>query len=219
MASTKYCLPAPLHGIFTGIAGIIEWNPPVIPGTGLHPRPGNAHSLKQYFPLIDTSYSSTWLVSRHGESLEEFQRRTDDFLEAFIPRVEGGDPAPLAHQAPSGVSPHKKIIFVGHAASCITLIKSLAGSKVDSANIRIGTCSVTRMEKESEGGALGAFKVVGQLGDGSFLTNGVEREWGFRNIPVDETTGRVINDPGVPGSENEVDETSHGGLQLPVPKM
>lgn len=199
--------------------GIGEWYSPVEAGTGLHPRPGNAHSLKQYFPLIDTSYSSTWLVSRHGESLEEVHRRTDDFLEAFVPRVEGGDPAPLAHHASSGVATHKKIILIGHAASCIMLIKSLAGSKVDGAEIRIGTCSVTRMEKESEGGILGAFKVVGQMGDASFLTNGVERDWGFRDILVDETTGRVINDHGVAGSENEVDETSHGGLQLPSSKM
>ncbi|KAG8949653.1 hypothetical protein FRC04_008399 [Tulasnella sp. 424] len=204
------------HGETTGIG---EWYSPVEPGTGLHPRPGNAHSLKQYFPLIDTSYSSTWLVSRYGESLEEVQRRTDGFLEAFIPRVEGGDPAPLAHHGSSGVSTHKKIILIGHAASCITLIKSLAGSKVDGADIRIGTCSVTRMEKESEGGVLGAFKVVGQLADASFLTNGVERDWGFRDILVDETTGRVINDHGVPGSENEVDETSHGGLLIPTSKM
>lgn len=199
--------------------GIGEWYSPVEAGTGLHPRPGNAHSLKQYFPLIDTSYSSTWLVSRHGESLEEVHRRTDDFLEAFVPRVEGGDPAPLVHHASSGVATHKKIILIGHAASCIMLIKSLAGSKVDGADIRIGTCSVTRMEKESAGGIRGAFKVVGQMGDASFLTNGVERDWGFRDILVDESTGRVINDHGVAGSENEVDETSHGGLQLPSSKM
>lgn len=150
--------------------------------------------------------------------MDEVQRRTDGFLEAFVSRVEGGDPPPVAQHVAAGVSTHKKILLVGHAASCITLTKSLAGSKVNGADIRIGTCSVTRMEKESDG-VLGAFRVVGQLGDASFLTNGVERDWGFRDILVDEKTGRVVNDHGVPGSENEVDETSHGGLQLPTSKM
>ncbi|KAG8986901.1 hypothetical protein FRB90_003718, partial [Tulasnella sp. 427] len=196
-----------------------EWYSPVEPGTGLHPRPGNAAFLKQYFPHIDTSYSSTWLVSRHGESTEEVQKRTDDFLEAFVLRVERGDPPQTEQHAARGLSSHKKILFLGHAASCITLIKSLAGAKVDSSDIRIGTCSVTRMDRGREGSVLGAWSVVGQLADASFLENGVERDWGFRDILVDEKTGRVVNDHGVPGSENEVDETSRGGLQLPTSKM
>ncbi|KAG8905567.1 hypothetical protein FRB99_008672 [Tulasnella sp. 403] len=190
--------------------GLSEWYSPVEPGTGLHPLPGNAASLKQYFHQIDTSYSSTWLPSRLGETLEGIQKRTDDFLRAFIPRVEGGDPHPTQGH-------HERILLVSHAATCITLVRSLAGHRADGVSIRIGCCSLSTMLREHAGGTsaahtLGQYRIA-RLADASFLKNGVERDWGFEDIAVD-ATGKVINDHGVPGTETEVQDNV--GLQIPL---
>ncbi|KAG8857409.1 hypothetical protein FRB96_005708 [Tulasnella sp. 330] len=187
--------------------GIMEWYSPVKEGTGLHPRPGTATSLKAYFPDIDDSYSSTWLPSRLGETPDQVQKRTDDFLEAFAPRFESGGHPP---------GQHTRILFVGHAASCITLIKSLAGSKAEGKKLRIGCCSVTTLRRDAgaeKGVILGAYDIAG-LAEAHFLTNGVERDWGFEDISVDET-GRVVDDPGDPGTEGQVEENF--GLQISRP--
>lgn len=128
-----------------------------------------------------------------------------------MPRVEGGDPG---H--------HQRILFMGHAASCITLIKSLAGSKAVGLPLRIGTCSLTTLKRNApESSAddrqpiLGAFDLVG-LAEAGFLEGGVERDWGFEDITVDET-GRVIDDPGEKGTENETDDNA--GLQIRSARM
>ncbi|KAG9032290.1 hypothetical protein FRB95_001611 [Tulasnella sp. JGI-2019a] len=185
----------------------MEWYSPAKPGTGLHPRPGTAASLKAFFPELDVSYGSTWLPTRLGETPEQVQKRTDDFLEAFASRLESTD-----HPGR-----HTKILFVGHAASCITLIKSLAGSNANGKSLRIGCCSLTTMKREAgkdKAAVLGAYEIVGRVAEASFLTNGAEREWGFEDISIDET-GKVVDDPGEPGTENEVEENV--GLQILPP--
>jgi len=42
------------------------------------------------------------------------------------------------------------------------------------------------------------------LNDGSHLKDGAQRDWGFEDIQIAD--GKVINDRGVPGTENEKDE-------------
>ncbi|KAG8961294.1 hypothetical protein FRC03_005552 [Tulasnella sp. 419] len=84
--------------------------------------------------------------------------------------------------------------------------------------MRVGTCSVTSVVSEARPGAdIKAVPVLGSdrwkistLTDASFLTGGVERDWGFEDIQIHE--GKVVNDRGVPGTENE----SEGpvGLQI-----
>ena len=51
----------------------------VLPDTGLHPRPGHAEQLKQFFPdgTLDEQYKSTVYASRSGESVSELQARCD----------------------------------------------------------------------------------------------------------------------------------------------
>jgi len=190
--------------------GIQEWYSPVKPDSGLHPRPANATKLQTYFPEVDASYSSTWLPNRLGETVEEVKKRTDGFLTAFIPRVQSGDPPPGGHT---------HILLISHAATCITLIKSLAGHEADGKILRIGCCTVSTLQKRAGtevNAAVGAYHILG-LGEGHFLKNGVERDWGFEDILVDEE-GNVVHDKGTPGTEGTVEDNY--GLQVqPTARM
>lgn len=60
----------------------------MLPDTGLHPRPGHAEHLKQFFPegILDEQYRSTVYASRSGESVSELQARCD------LVRIGGGSP-------------------------------------------------------------------------------------------------------------------------------
>jgi len=66
--------------------------------------------------------------------------------------------------------------------------------------------------------------VRGTPADGSFLAGGVERSWGMEDVEMHE--GVVLDEPGVPGSEDEEDAPNGvqvwrqaGVLPLPKPKM
>jgi len=48
------------------------------------------------------------------------------------------------------------------------------------------------------------------VASGDHLKGGSSREWGFEDVEVEE--GRVVEDPGVPGSEHEEDAPL--GLQV-----
>ena len=103
---------------------------------------------------------------------------------------------------------HKKILLVGHAASVITLSRSLLGD--DDAPIRVGCCSVTTFKRrESTDDVIKGWDLKG-LAEAYFLTNGVERDWGFADIEVE--AGKVVMDLGVVGTEEEIDNSE--GLQI-----
>jgi len=179
--------------------GIAEWYSPVKPGTGLHPRPSSATALKAHFSEIDESWTSIWYPSRKGESVKGVHKRTAEFLEAFLPELERRHPRK-----------HTNILIFTHGATKITLIRELVGD--ESLPIRVGCCSLSIMERKRN-----AKKVVGGwdalvVGDGTYLADGTSREWGFDDIEV--ANGMVVEDPGVPGTEGEVDEPV--GCVLPL---
>lgn len=145
-----------------------------------------------------------------GETFEELQSRTDHTLETLLPRIEE-------------MGAHTRILLFAHAATCITLIRSLATTDAKTRDLRIGCCSLTTLHRKdglsgvekgtSKSSILDAYRIVG-LGEAHFLTNGVERDWGFSDITVDET-GTVVEDPGEPGTEGQIED--HFGLQYHGP--
>ncbi|KAI9460961.1 histidine phosphatase superfamily [Lactarius psammicola] len=173
--------------------GISEWYSPVEPGTGLHPRPSSANALKAHFPEIDDSWSSLWYPSRKGEDVDGLHDRLGGFLPIFVPEVQR-----------RFAGTHKRILLVSHAATVIALARELVGER--SLSFRAACCSLTVLDRKGDAAQLA---VVGGwtarvLGDGSHLKDGAQRDWGFEDIEIAD--GKVINDHGVPGTENEKDE-------------
>ncbi|KAF8610132.1 phosphoglycerate mutase-like protein [Ceratobasidium sp. AG-I] len=165
--------------------GLSEWYSPVVPGTGLHPRPYPAKDLLQYFPLIDTAaWDSICYPDRRGETIQAVHTRCTDFLDALISRIE---------KHPT-LKEHKNIMLVSHAATSIALVHSLL--KDDTIPLRVGTCTVSTIERGKRGG----WEAVGTLADGSFLEKGVERDWGFEDVVIRQ--GEVVEDPGVKKEED-----------------
>ncbi|TFK41114.1 histidine phosphatase superfamily [Crucibulum laeve] len=179
--------------------GMSEWFSPVVPGTGLHPRPGSATSLKGYFSEIDPSWHSIWYPSRKGETVEEIHDRSDGFLRAFIPEVERK-------------FDHSRILLVSHAATVIALARSFLGNR--ELPLNVGCCSLTELTRKTDtpsSEVLGCWTAL-KLADGAHLSQGTSREWGFQDIEVDK--GRVVEDPGEPGSETDVDEPIGSQVQM-----
>jgi len=174
--------------------GITEWYSPVEPGTGLHPRPSSANVLKAHFPEIDDSWSSLWYSSRKGEDVDGLHDRIAGFLTVFLPEVQ---------RRFSGA--HKRILLVSHAATVIALAQELVGER--SLSFRAACCSLSVLDRKvgdaAQLAAVGGW-TARVLSDGSHLKDGAQRDWGFEDIQIAD--GKVINDRGVPGTENEKDE-------------
>lgn len=145
--------------------GIAEWYTPVVPHTGLHPRPPGAEALKAFVPAVDASWAPTWQPNRRGETVAELYARVADFLSVFVPRLERSQT-------------HSRILFVGHAASVVALIRDLLGEQVP---VRIGCATLTTLDRKSDD-ILGGWKAVGKLAHADFLTNGVQRDWGMEDV-------------------------------------
>jgi len=179
--------------------GIAEWYSPVVPGTGLHPRPGSAESLKHYFPEIDPSWSSVWYPSRKGEDVQEIHERVDGFLQAFTVQLER-----------NFAGKHLRILFVSHAATAIALARSLVGDR--DLPLRVGCCSLSVFDRISGNENVIAAWNPRRLADGAHLTEGALREWGFEDIEI--ARGKVVEDPGVPGTELTVEHDEPVGSQI-----
>jgi len=170
--------------------GIAEWYSPVVPGSGLHPRPGSAESLKEFFSEVDPLWETVAYPSRKGETVEELHNRIDALLPAFA--------SALAQRLP--LEKRKKVLLVSHAATVIALLRSLLGDR--ELPMKVGCCSLSIVDgktgTDSEGDVekvqmIGAYKPV-MLVSGDHLTGGSSREWGFEDIEVDK--GRVGVVPG-----------------------
>ncbi|KAH7883632.1 phosphoglycerate mutase-like protein [Phlebopus sp. FC_14] len=173
--------------------GIAEWYSPVAPGTGLHPRPMPASDLRSYFAEIDPSWSSVWYPSRKGEDVEEVHARAFGFLKIFIPEIEGR----------CGIK-HKNILLISHAATIIALCRGLLMQP--NLPLRIGCCSISEFFRNSD--VVGAREAwhVKILADGRHLRDGASRDWGFEDIEI--ANGKVINDTGMPGTEDSEEDIS-----------
>lgn len=158
--------------------GLSEWFSPVTPGTGLHPLPGSADSLAAAFPALRIDASTwptpTWVPSRRGETVAEIHDRCIGFLQAFVPRVE---------QLADGA--HRRILVVSHAATVIALTRGLIGDR--SLVMRVACCSLTTVVRRPEDAAqaVGVWESRG-LARGDFLAGGLERDWGFEDIEVQD---------------------------------
>ena len=180
--------------------GLSEWYSPATPGTGVHPRPVRADDLLQYFPrptatesesstgttkpetststngsYIDPRWTTTYLVTRKGESVGELYARCEEFLRAFIERVEGQrvfpSPFPSSSSEPAfpanweisvpgapslsldstcdpgvGVG-HERILLVSHAATIIGLARALSGDEEIEQRMRVGCCTLTTLHR------------------------------------------------------------------------
>ncbi|KAI0778141.1 histidine phosphatase superfamily [Trametes elegans] len=177
--------------------GLSEWYSPVIPGTGLHPRPGSAAELRTYFPEIDESWQSIYYPSRKGEDVPDVHDRANELMRALVPTIErkfGGK--------------HKRVALFSHAATVIALTRELLGDR--DLPLRVATCTLTVLQrKHGETKAVGAWAAE-RLADGSHLKEGPQRPWGFEDIVVRD--GKVVNDSGQPGTEHEQDKPV--GLQV-----
>jgi transcription factor C subunit 7 len=182
--------------------GISEWYSPVAPGSGLHPRPGSAASLQQYFPEIDPSWSSIYYPSRRGEEIGAIHDRAETFLHAFIPYIERTLPE----------EQHSCVMLVSHAATSIVLARALAGDR--DLPLRVGCCTITEFVRQSDNENSGTWKAT-RLADGSSLSGGAARDWGFEDVKIAD--GKVIYDPGLTNHENDLDEPV--GLQIRTSKM
>jgi len=175
--------------------GIAEWYAPAAPGEGLNPRPGTATFLKQYFPLIDPRWRTTWYPSRRGESVTQVHDRTADFLQAFFLRLDhasrpSAEGEELVEESDAGFGGHSRILFMVHAASAITLVRELVGNR--HLPIRVGCCSLTALiprsittpstpQEPNETPGLGKWDMIVEA-DAHFLDGGVERDWGFEDV-------------------------------------
>lgn len=182
------------HGLDSNCGpGISEWYSPVARGTGLHPRPGSASSLKAYFPEISSeAWSSVWYPSRKGEDVPGVHDRIDGFLKVFLPHVQR-----------TFAGKHTRILLVSHAATVIALTRSLVADR--QVPLRIGCCTLCEVEKHGSG-----WKAT-KLADGSHLSRGSERDWGFEDIEI--AHGQVVADHGEP-ADGEVDEPVGPQIQL-----
>jgi len=100
-------------------------------------------------------------------------------------------------------------VLFSHAATLIALVQAFTGDL--GLNIQAGCCSISELVKKKGDNAtvaLGGYETV-MLVSGAHLQKGSEREWGFDHV-VDK--GNVVEEPGVPGSEDE--EAGPVGLQV-----
>ncbi|EMD41829.1 hypothetical protein CERSUDRAFT_102220 [Gelatoporia subvermispora B] len=171
--------------------GLSEWYSPVVPGTGLHPRPPSATALRAWFPEIDDTWSSIWYPSRKGEDVEEVHDRANGYLSALVPEIERRFPAE-----------HKKILLVTHAATAIALTRELVGDRALA--MRVGCCTLTELSRPSDRANVVGEWIVQRLADGSHLKDGSQRDWGFEDIVI--ANGKVVQDPGSVGTENDLEQ-------------
>ncbi|OCB90140.1 phosphoglycerate mutase-like protein [Sanghuangporus baumii] len=170
--------------------GLSEWYSPVKPDTGLHPRPASANDLKSFIPQINPSWSSIWYPTRKGELVEEAHDRAGGCIELFHSAIDWRLPGQ-----------HKRILLVSHAATVIALTRELVGDR--ELPLRIGCCSLTVLDrKQGRTGVRGAYEAV-KLNSGDHLEHGASRDWGFEDIVIKD--GKVVEDSGIPGTENEQD--------------
>lgn len=130
---------------------------------------------------------------------------------------------------------HKRILLVSHAATIIALARELVGDR--DLSYRAACCSLTVLDRNRDAAATTARgAVVGGwtailLGGGEHLKDGLQRAWGFPDVPIADgkVSGRpsrlriswecgfgltlirlaflqIVYDRGEPGTENEDDE-------------
>ncbi|PIL32007.1 hypothetical protein GSI_06711 [Ganoderma sinense ZZ0214-1] len=185
--------------------GLSEWYSPVVPGTGLHPRPGPTADLRTHVSEVDDAWETILYPSRMGEEIDEVHDRARTLLRALIPTVE---------YKYNGA--HKRILLVSHAATCIALTRALVDNPA--LPLKVGCCSVTNFKpRDVSSNAVGNWEAT-KLADGTHLKEGASRDWGFEDALV-IVDGKVVTHSGEPGTEGEKDEPVGLQLQLLLPDL
>jgi len=75
-------------------------------------------------------------------------------------------------------------------------------------HMKVGCCSLTELHRRTPAEGIHEKQVIGgwkpiSVVSGDHLKGGSSREWGFEDVEVEK--GRVVEDPGIPGSEYEED--------------
>jgi len=168
---------------FNFAPGLGEWYSPVVPGSGLHPRPGSAHSLKEFFPEIDASWSTLYYPTRRGETVDEVLDRADAVCKALIPTIASRRPRDIDHS---------RVLLVSHAATVIAFTRSLIGNR--DLPLLVGCASLTVLDRKDDaslGSVIGAYNPT-KLANGDHLKEGASREWGFRDIEISKGKVSVL---------------------------
>ncbi|KAK7694608.1 hypothetical protein QCA50_001794 [Cerrena zonata] len=158
--------------------GLSEWYSHVVPGSGLHPRPGSASALKTYFSEIDAeTWQSVFYSSRKGEDVEEVHDRAGQAANALVQVLERKFP-----------NQHKRILFVTHAATAIALARELIGNR--ELSLRVGCCTLSEFQRKPDATEFIGGWEAKRLADGAHLKEGASRDWGFEDITVAD--GRLL---------------------------
>ena len=149
------------------LSGLGEWWQP-LPDGGLHDRPDTGEKLRKYFPDISVSWSSALVPSQKGEELHELHQRMSDCASIIIQRVgkvagtrdgrkEDDRVVENLMNILSGAKcvvedltndKHSRILFVGHVAPLIALIRMLIGES--ELPLRLGCASISTLRKETD---------------------------------------------------------------------
>ncbi|KAN0100662.1 Histidine phosphatase superfamily [Tylopilus felleus] len=182
--------------------GLSEWYSTVAPGTGLFPRPKNAVELRALLPEIspswntveiDPSWSSIWLPSRKGEDVEGIHARMSDVLMRLVHQID----------MRSDMCHHKHILLLSHAAPIIAMCRHLLAQP--DLPLRVGCCTLSQFTRKH--GAKGEWGAVLLASPAHLRDQTSLKDWGFEDIAIDDVTGKVVHDVGVPGTEEEEDDT------------
>ena len=161
--------PSMQKRLTTHPTGIGEWYHPVVPGTGLHPRPGSSESLQSFIPEINIESWPTLLYpSRKGETMEQIHDRVDTFASAFLPALKRRLPGK-----------HQRLLLVTHGATAIALVRTFVGDR--RLQMKTGCCTVSVLERKANvdsGLIIGGWKAK-NIWYGDYLTGGIACEWGF----------------------------------------
>lgn len=187
--------------------GLSEWYSPVTPGTGLFPRPKSAIELQVMLPEINPSWntadidpcwSSLWLPPRKGEDLEGIHARMSDVLRRFLHQID----------MRSDMCHHKHVLLLSHAASIIAMCRHLLARP--ELPLRVGCCTLSQFSRKHDaiGGQEASRWEAVLLASAAHLTDQTSlRDWGFEDVVIDDVTGKVVHDVGVPGTEGEEEDT------------
>jgi transcription factor C subunit 7 len=126
-----------------------------------------------------------WYPSRKGEDLNALFNRLAGFVSVFVPEFQ--------RRFACAASPHKRIMFVGHAASVIGLAQAWLGDR--NVSFQAACCSMPVLDRKAvtqtssaEGDAVdaGGDWTARVLGNGDHLKDGLLRGWGFENITLED---------------------------------
>ncbi|PKB99357.1 phosphoglycerate mutase-like protein [Rhizophagus irregularis] len=122
------------------------------------PEPAPTSKLREFFPRINTLYTSVSNHPKADETIQDVHDRLNKTMQEIISRCEAEGQI-------------KSILLVGHAASVTAGVRAVLEDRL--AVINCGTCSLSKFVREG-----GKWKLR-LNGDCSFLSGREENNWAF----------------------------------------